>query len=142
MEIFLTVTVFQTALSTNTKGIPLGFIHSQIFVGSSLRQTVSLLSISLAPILFTFRLRNLILYQYLLQSIPSQCLCGILTNYVNLQCYPDPLQLSLTYEEYCPGCNRCRPPSTTQTPQWRWWHALVGAPKYNVCLFSHVLLLQ
>uniref|UniRef100_A0A9J2PJJ7 DAGKc domain-containing protein n=1 Tax=Ascaris lumbricoides TaxID=6252 RepID=A0A9J2PJJ7_ASCLU len=48
-----------------------------------------------------------------------------------LKCYPDPLQLSLTYEEYCPGCNRCRPPSTTQTPQWRWWHALVGAPKYN-----------
>uniref|UniRef100_A0A914RT50 DAGKc domain-containing protein n=1 Tax=Parascaris equorum TaxID=6256 RepID=A0A914RT50_PAREQ len=48
-----------------------------------------------------------------------------------LKRYPDPLQLSITYEEYCPGCNRCRPPSTTQKLQWRWWHALVGAPKYK-----------
>ncbi|KHN79545.1 Uncharacterized protein F52C9.3 [Toxocara canis] len=49
-----------------------------------------------------------------------------------LKRYPDPMELSLTYDEYCPGCNKCRTPLTAQVPQWRWWHALVGAPKYKV----------
>uniref|UniRef100_A0A7E4UYH9 DAGKc domain-containing protein n=1 Tax=Panagrellus redivivus TaxID=6233 RepID=A0A7E4UYH9_PANRE len=33
--------------------------------------------------------------------------------------------------DYCSGCNRCRTTKTevVEKPTWRWWHALIGAPK-------------
>ncbi|GMT14858.1 hypothetical protein PFISCL1PPCAC_6155 [Pristionchus fissidentatus] len=41
---------------------------------------------------------------------------------------PSPTSLSLSYEEFCPGCNQCRSPVVIEKPQWRWYHLLIGMP--------------
>ncbi|MFH4976928.1 hypothetical protein AB6A40_003637 [Gnathostoma spinigerum] len=45
---------------------------------------------------------------------------------------PEPMHLKVIYEEYCQGCKKCRTMSVTPQPQWRWWHALIGSPRYAV----------
>ncbi|VDK17327.1 unnamed protein product [Anisakis simplex] len=47
--------------------------------------------------------------------------------------YPEPMKLQINYEEYCEGCNKCRGASLNQTPKTekRWWHYLIGTPKYK-----------
>ncbi|GMR36464.1 hypothetical protein PMAYCL1PPCAC_06659 [Pristionchus mayeri] len=42
---------------------------------------------------------------------------------------PRPTTLSLSYEEYCEGCSRCRPAVIEKKPEWRWYHLLIGMPK-------------
>ena len=55
---------------------------------------------------------------------------------VRFQASPAPIVANISYETFCPGCNKCRDSVSTTTaaaaPQWRWWHILTGAPRYSV----------
>ncbi|CAJ0919773.1 unnamed protein product, partial [Mesorhabditis belari] len=43
---------------------------------------------------------------------------------------PDDMEISFEWEEYCPGCNKCRAPPAPVIVQWRWWHMFTGTPRY------------
>lgn len=45
--------------------------------------------------------------------------------------YPEKMEIPLEYEEFCPGCQKCRIPVTVEASQSRWWHFLTGKPTYK-----------
>lgn len=44
---------------------------------------------------------------------------------------PAPIECHIEYEETCSGCEKCRPKPVVEAPVWRWWHVLIGPPRYK-----------
>ncbi|KJH50430.1 hypothetical protein DICVIV_03441 [Dictyocaulus viviparus] len=44
---------------------------------------------------------------------------------------PSDMEAKLHYEEVCSGCRTCRPAVLLEQPACRWWHFLIGSPRYT-----------